>query len=138
MLDDLDHQNLNPAESAAPAPTPAAPHPRSMKSASVNAAGRSARMAMAAMSFARRLLNGARMAPRPGAIAQSTHVWRFTKFQPAICRLRSFYGCGEPPRRNAEKSYRASSGKPLAGGLYSSLKPVLPCQAMSSVGSGSV
>ena len=74
---------------------------RSMKSASVNAAGRSARMAMAAMSFARRLLNGARMAPRPGAIAQSTHVWRFTKFQPAICRLRSFCGCGEPPRRNA-------------------------------------
>jgi len=27
MLDELDHQNLDPAESPAPAPTPAAPHP---------------------------------------------------------------------------------------------------------------
>jgi hypothetical protein len=88
-----------------------------MKSASVNAAGRLARMAMAAMSFARRLFNGARMAPRPGAIAQSTHVWRFTKFQPAICRLRSFCGCGEPPRRNAEKIISGVLGE-AAGGRF--------------------
>ena len=98
MLDELDHQNPDPAESAAPAPTPAAPHPTIDEI-------------------------GERQCRWPvGTDGDGRHVF-----------------CAAPVewRTNgaASGSYCAEHAR-LAGGLYSSLKPVLPCQAMSSVGSG--
>ena len=54
-----------------------------------------------------------------------------------LCAASALFAAAVSPR-GFTQSIPGTSGKPPAGGLYCSLKPVLPYQAMSSVSSGSV